>query len=176
MATTPAEAGDTVREEFVTGLRNAHALENQALSLMDRQLDHLAHYAEVEQRLRSHRGETEQQIERLERILEGLGESHSALKDATMSFTGNIAAIGHMFAGDEILKNAFANFAFENFEIASYSALIVMAEAGGFNAALPLLRQTLREEQAMAKFCEEILPTVVRKYLSLKASGETASH
>jgi ferritin-like metal-binding protein YciE len=173
MATT---APDAVRELFVTGLKNAHALEHQALSLMDRQIEHLAHYADIEQQLRSHRGETERQIERLETILEGLGESHSAIKDAAMTFTGTIAAIGHMFAPDEILKNSFANFAFENFEIASYSALITMAEDGGFESALPLLQETLREEQAMAAWIEKSLPVVVRKFVSLRSAGDTASH
>jgi ferritin-like metal-binding protein YciE len=174
VATTAAD--DTVRDIFITGLRNAHALEHQALALMDRQIEHLAHYAEVEGRMREHRGETERQIARLEEILDGLDESHSAVKDATMTLTGNLAALGHTFAADEILKNAFANYAFENFEAASYKALITMAEEGGFNAAIPLLQKTLQEELAMAAFLDEILPTVVAKFISLKAAGQTASH
>jgi ferritin-like metal-binding protein YciE len=170
------EGSEAIRDVFVTGLRNAHALEHQALSLMDRQIEHLAQYAEVEERLRSHRGETEQQIARLEQILGALGENPSGLKDTAMALSGNMAAMAHMFAPDEILKNSFANFAFENFEAASYKALIVIAEEGGFTTAIPLLQQTLQEELAMAAFCDEILPTVVRKYLNLRASGEQASH
>lgn len=173
MATT---ASDTVYDTFVTGLKNAHALEQQALSLMDRQIEHLASYADVEQQLKMHRGETERQIERLETILGDLGESPSVLKDLGMTMSGNLAALGHMFAPDEILKNSFANYAFESFEVASYSALIVMAEEGGYDEALPLLRQTLGEEQAMQQWIAKTLPVVVRKYLSLSASGETASH
>lgn len=173
MATT---ARDKVYDTFVTGLKNAHALEQQALSLMDRQIEHLASYADVEQQLKMHRGETERQIERLETILGDLGESPSVLKDTAMTISGNLAAIGHMFAPDEILKNSFANYAFESFEVASYSALIVIAEDGGFDEALPLLRQTLGEEQAMQQWIAKTLPVVVRKYLSLSATGETASH
>ena len=171
-----ATANDTLRETFITGLKNAHALEQQALSLMDRQIEHLAHYAEVEERLRVHRGETHTQITRLNQILESLGESPSALKDATLSMTGTMAAIAHGFAPDEILKNSLANFAFENFEAATYKALIVMAEEGGYTAAVPLLEQTLQEELAMVAFCDEILPKIVRKYLYLKANGAQASH
>lgn len=167
---------EAVRHTFVVGLRNAHALEHQALALMDRQIEHLAEYAEVESRLRGHRGETERQIERLETILSSLDESPSAVKDTAMSLSGNIAALGHTFAPDEILKNTFANFAFENFEIASYQALIVMAEDGGFTEAVPLLQETLAEEEAMAAFIEESLPLVVRKYVARRAAGEQASH
>ncbi len=36
-----------------------------------------------------------------------------------LSAGGSMAAIGHSMADDEILKNSFANFAFENFEIAA---------------------------------------------------------
>jgi ferritin-like metal-binding protein YciE len=169
-------APDAVRETFVTGLKNAHALEHQALALMDRQMEHLANYADVEQQLRMHRGETERQIERLETILSDLGENPSMLKDAAMHFTGNMAAMSHMLAPDEILKNSFANYAFESFEVASYEALVIMAEEGGFENALPLLNETLREEQAMQQWVAKTLPVVVRKYLSLRASGETASH
>lgn len=169
-------APGSVRETFVTGLKNAHALEHQALNLMDRQIEHLANYADVESQLRMHRGETERQIERLETILSGLGESPSALKDVAMSFSGSMAALAHVFAPDEILKNSFANYAFESFEVASYQALVIMAEEGGFEEALPLLNETLREEQAMQQWVAKTLPVVVRKYLALRASGETASH
>lgn len=167
---------DTVYDTFVTGLKNAHALEHQAMALMDRQIEHLANYADVEQQLKMHRGETERQIERLETIFEQLGENPSVLKDFAMTFSGNMAALGHTFAPDEILKNSFANYAFESFEVASYSALIIIAEEGGFDEALPLLQQTLGEEQAMQQWIAKTLPVVVRKYLSLSASGETASH
>lgn len=170
------DAAETVSEIFITGLRNAHALEHQALALMDRQIEHLAHYAEVEQRLRSHRGETEQQIVRLEQILADLGASHSGLKDAALAMSGNLAALTHSLAPDEIIKNCLANFAFENFEAATYKALILMAEQASVTTAIPLLRQSLDEELAMVAFCDEILPTVVRKYIDLRASGGTASH
>lgn len=40
---------------FVTGLQNAHAVEQQALALIDRQLDRLVRYPEVADRLRLHR-------------------------------------------------------------------------------------------------------------------------
>ena len=171
-----AQQQDVVRSLFLAGLRDAHAVEHQALALMDRQINHLANYPEVEQRLRSHRAETEQQIKRLDEILEGLGESASTFKDTALSIAGNLAALAHTLAPDEILKNSFANFAFENFEIASYKALITIAEADGLAGAIPLLRATLDEEIAMAQFCDEILPAVTMKFLQLRAAGETASH
>ncbi|WP_223861415.1 ferritin-like domain-containing protein [Geminicoccus harenae] len=170
------ESAESIRSIFVTGLRDAHALENQALSIMNRQIERLENYPDVAARLRSHVEETNGQISRLEQILTSLDESHSAIKDLGASFMGNMAALTHSVAGDEILKNSFANFAFENFEVASYRALINMARRGGFTSALPLLEQSLQEEQAMAAWVEQHLDAVTDRYLTLASSGTQASH
>jgi ferritin-like metal-binding protein YciE len=165
-----------LRSTFVTGLRNAHAVEQQALAMIDRQLDRLTNYPEVADRLRLHRVETQQQIGRLDEILGSLRETHSTLKDLAMNMIGNFAVMGHVMAGDEILKNSFVNFAFEHFEIASYRSLLALADAGPFASATPLLEATLKEEQAMAAWVEESIPALTRKYVGLAEQGRTASH
>ena len=167
---------DTIRHMFIVGLRNAHAVEHQALGIMDRQIEHLAQYAEVEARLRSHRGETERQIERLETILDTLGDSPSAMKDAALKLAGSVAALSHAMAPDEIIKNSLANYAFENYEVATYKSLIIMAREGGFEAAIPRLEESLREEEAMVTFLDQTLPLVITKFLALRSQGRQASH
>lgn len=165
MATTyEMSAAERFQELFITGLKNAHALEKQALSIMEPQVRRIEHYPEVADRLREHIRETNGQIDRLDEILESFDSKASALKDMATSMTGGMAAIGHSVMGDEILKNSFANYAFEHFEIASYKSLIIMAEDGGFDRALPLLQTTLREEQMMAEWIEQHLPMVTRRY------------
>ncbi len=166
---------DVLQSVFITGLKNVHGVEHQALALMDRQLDHLENYPEVAEMLRKHRAETEQQIVRVEEILASFNESHSALKDAALSFTGNMAALAHVFAPDEILKNSFANQAFENFEAASYTSLVALSEAGFANHTAAL-RQSLTEEQRMAQWVADSIPALTLKYVGLRAAGETASH
>src|SRR5690349_6397657 len=105
-----AKAGDgEARDVFITGLKNAHAMEKQALSIMNTQIGRIENYPEVRQRLEQHAAETEGQISRLEGILEGLGEKASGLKDTVLSAVGGMAALGHTPASDEILKNSFAN-------------------------------------------------------------------
>jgi ferritin-like metal-binding protein YciE len=167
---------DVLQSVFVTGLKNVHGVEHQALALIDRQLDHLANYPEVADMLRKHRVETEQQIVRVEEILDGLGETHSVVKDVALTISGNLAAIAHVFAPDEILKNSFANFAFENFEAASYTSLIALADAGSFTQAKPLLQTSLTEEQAMAAWIDSHNAALTLQYVERRAAGETASH
>jgi len=103
-----------------------------------------------------------------------MGENKSGLKDLALSFTGAMAALGHTVAPDEILKNSFANFAFENFEIAAYKSLIALSNQGAPVAAASALTQNLEEEQAMAAWLDQNIEQVTLQYAALSASGETA--
>ena len=169
-----ATSSDSLRDLFVTGLTNQHAVEKQALAIMSPQIARIEHYPEVADRLRLHVEETNHQIARLDELLEGFGTSGSGLKDVALGFSGSMAAMMHAPAGDEILKNSFANYAFEHFEIAGYTSLLTMAEDGGFAQATTLLTQSLKEEESMATWIGESLPLVTRRYAALYA-GEGAS-
>mgnify|MGYP000665679827 CR=1 FL=1 len=154
-----------LRDIFVTGLRNAHAMESQAESLLQRQIERLDDFPDLKTRMQAHLEETRTQQSRLDRILSELGESGSTLKDAAMSFMGNMAAAAHMPAQDEVLKNSLASFAFENYETAAYKSLIAMAERLGAATALPALQQSCKEEEAMAQFLETNLDSVTQRFL-----------
>lgn len=167
-------ADNETRSVFIVGLRNAHAMENQALSIMKPQLGRIENYPEVARKLDQHITETQGQIRRIEEILAGLDEDHSTLKDMALSFTGSMAALGHTVAGDEILKDSFANFAFENFEIAAYKSLLAVAEAGGFMSAIAGLKANLGEEKAMAEWLDAHVTQLTEKFLSLRMSGKNA--
>ncbi|MEZ0495081.1 ferritin-like domain-containing protein [Sphingomonas sp. IW22] len=165
---TNLNAGEAVLELYRDGLRNAHAVEKQALSIMTPQVERLEHYPEVAERLRAHIDETNEQVSRLDEIMAGFDTSRSVAKDLGLSMSGGMAAMSHSMAGDEILKNSYANYAFEHFEIAAYSSLIVLGEDYGFDG-VDLLRLSLREERAMAEWIEQMLPTIVRRYAGLYA-------
>lgn len=165
---------ETARTIYVTALRNTHALEQEALQAMERQVERIENYPEVKQALESHIAETKQQRERLEKALSALGESPSTLKETVMGFMGSAAALAHVPAADEILKNAFANSAVEGYEIAAYKSLIAIAEEAGDSASVPSFRQSLAEEEAMAEKVRQMIDALTRKYLSLAAQGSPA--
>ena len=162
---------EEMRDVFVDGLRNAHAMEKQALSIMRPQLDQLENYPLVAEMLDRHIRETETQVERLDEILAGLDESASGLKDTMLSAGGTMSAMMHAAADDEILKNSFANFAFENFEIAAYTSLITMSEANGNGSASAGLRQSLAEERRMADWLEQNLPAITEQYVARRSQA-----
>ncbi|WP_046861680.1 ferritin-like domain-containing protein [Microvirga massiliensis] len=161
-------------DNYITGLQNAHALEKQALQLMERQLERIENYPEVGRLLRAHIKETEGQLRRIDEILHSFGEDRSLLKDMATQISGNMAALMHTVMPDEILKNHFANHAFENYEIASYQSLITMAEATGHAKHVQPLQATLQEEENMAKALRDMTPDLTLKYMRLYDSGRKA--
>jgi ferritin-like metal-binding protein YciE len=156
----------TAREIFVVGLRNAHAMETQARELMERQSERLDEYPEVKAKVAAHLQETNDQLKRLEQSLDALGEGTSTLKDTAQSVMANVLAMTHVVAGDEILKNTFANNAFENFEIAAYKSLLVLCGPAGADDARPHLQASLREEEQMAKWIDTNVEKVTLAYLN----------
>jgi ferritin-like metal-binding protein YciE len=170
------DAGDDpLHETYHVGLRNLHALEQSAIELTDRQAERLQNYPEMKARLTEHHQESLEQARRLEHILQRHGSAPSTAKNTVTSVMGNVAAALHTVADDEILKNTFANYAFEHQEIAAYTSLIAMAELVGDTEAIPSLQQSLREEQAMAKWIEERIVPTTRRYMELAKSGQRAN-
>lgn len=156
---------NTARDVFVVGLRNAHAMEVQARELLERQSERLDDYPDVKAKVTAHLRETEEQLKRLEQCLEACGESTSTLKDATQSLAGNVVAMAHSMAGDEILKNTFADNAFENYEIATYKSLLTLCRPAGVDAARAPLELSLREEERMAQWIDANVEKVTMDYL-----------
>jgi ferritin-like metal-binding protein YciE len=80
----------------------------------------------------------------------------------------NTMALAHAMAGDEILKNTFANNAFEHFEIAACKSLLSLCGAAGQDSARPLLEANLHEEERMAAWIDANVEKVTQDYLSLE--------
>jgi ferritin-like metal-binding protein YciE len=157
---------ETVRSYFVTGLRNAHAMEVQARELMERQIERTAEYPELKSRLKLHLDETNVQIQRIEGILESMDEKTSKLKDTAFSVMGNVSAMMHATSDDEIIKNMLANNMFENFEIGTYKALIAMCDPADEPQAEPILRSSLNEEVNMARWVDQHLEPITLMFLA----------
>lgn len=165
-----------LQSTYVTALKNTHALELEAMQAMERQVDRLERYPQMKTILVEHIEETKRQRERLETALSNQGSSPATLKESVLGAAGNAAAIFHAPAQDEILKNLYADHALENYEIAAYRSLISIAERAGDTAGVSAFRQSLAEEEAMAKRVADQIEPVTAKYLELTLSGATASH
>lgn len=173
-ATMDSTTTDAATQAYVAGIQNAHALEKQATQLINRQLERLESYPEVAAVLQEHLVETENQIDRLEGLLTEMGSGPSTVKDMATMMSGNMAALMHTAMPDEVIKNHFANAAFEAFEITTYKSLIAMAEATGNGAHVPVFEVSLSEEQSTEAKLQGLTAALSQKYLSLLGAGESA--
>jgi ferritin-like metal-binding protein YciE len=158
----------TARDVYVVGLRNAHAMEVQARELMERQSERLGDYPDVQAKVKEHLAETNEQLKRLEQCLEACGETSSTLKDTVQSAMANTMAMANAMAGDEILKNTFANSAFEHFEIAAYKSLLTLCGSAGQEKARALLEANLEQEERMAAWIDAHVGKVTQDYLAVE--------
>ncbi len=165
---------DALNEFLIDGLKNAHAMESQAVTLTTMQADRLKNYPELEARIRQHIEETKGQRDRLEAALGEFNVSPSALKDFALKASGNMAAVLHSFMEDEVIKNSFASFAYENFEIAAYTSLIAAGEQFDKPGVVAVCKQNLAEEVAMADWLLKNIPKTTLQFVSRTAEGQTA--
>jgi len=163
---------EDAHEMLVAGLRNAHSMEQQAIEMLERNVERLEHYPALKARLARHLEESHEQQQRVADALEQLGESTSALKDTIMGLAQNMQMMVHAAADDEVIKNSFAGFAFEHFEIAAYSALGIVAQAAGEPAIAEMANDICQQEQEMADWMRQHLPEVVQEHLTLMKTGE----
>lgn len=164
----------SLRENLVVWLRDAHAMEGQAETFMQTQIDRLKNYPEALPRLRAHLEETKQQKATLEQCLASLGEDTSALKDSAMKVAATVQGLMHGMASDEVLKNALASAAFEQFEAASYRVLVTTARVAGENKIAQACETIMEQEISMADWAWGQLDGLTQKYLQLDVAGADA--
>ena len=164
----------TSDERLIQWLRDAHAMEEQAETMLSAQASRLENYPELRQRIEQHISETQNQARRLEECITRLGSDTSSMKDAAGKFTASMQGLSGVFAGDEVVKGGMAGYTFEHFEISAYSALVAAAEMVGDQQTATVCREILAEEQAMADWLKEHLPSVTQQYLQREEAGEPA--
>jgi ferritin-like metal-binding protein YciE len=108
--------------------------------------------------------ETRRHAELVRGCIERLGEKPSTAKSLLGQMLGAGQSVATGMFRDEVVKNFLADFAAENFEIASYRALIAAARAVGDEETARVCEEILREER-MAAWLTENLPRVVQETL-----------
>jgi ferritin-like metal-binding protein YciE len=163
----------SMQEHFVSWLRDARAMESQAIEMLEKQLTRLDQYPQLKARVQQHLDETRGQADMLDRCLERHGTSRSTMKELVSKFAGTIQAIMPTMSSDEVVKGGVASYAFEHFEIGNYRALIAAAEQVGDIETRGVLERILGQEEAMAGWLAEHLPETTREYLRRDQVGAT---
>lgn len=156
---------ERTRENYLTWLRDAHAMEEQALTMMRGLTSRLEHYPELRMRIEQHISETEGQERALQQLLDGYASDSSFMKDAMAKMAAAGQAISGMFTTDEVVKGGIASYTFEHMEIAAYEVLITTAEEIGDSHATSIFKEILAQEEAMAEWLRDNLPPTVAQFL-----------
>lgn len=167
----------SAEERLMEWLRDAHAMEGQAETMLSSLAQRIKNYPEVKAQVQRHLEETRRQAETLRQCIERRGGDTSTLKD----LGGKLVAMGQglsgFVVGDEIVKGSMASYTFEQMEIASYTVLIAAADAVGDSETRAACESILREEEAMADWLKRNMPDLTYRYLGREqAPGAVAKH
>ncbi|NGM46136.1 ferritin-like domain-containing protein [Rhodobacter sp. SGA-6-6] len=157
---------EETREHYLAWLRDAHAMEEQALTMMRGMRSRLENYPDLSARIDRHIAETEGQAEDLRRLLEGQDTGSSVMKDAMARMTATGQALSGMFVGDEVVKGSMASYTFEHMEIAAYKVLIAAAKQLGETGAVAVFERILVQEQDMADWLFDHLDQTTQIFLA----------
>jgi ferritin-like metal-binding protein YciE len=164
-------------ERLLQWLRDAHAAEEQAETMLTGMARRIENYPELKSRIEQHIEETRRQAELVRGCIERRGGATSTVKDTAAKMVALGQAMSGLFVGDEVMKGSIASYAFEAMEIASYNILIATAEAAGDAETARVCRGILREEEAMADWLKQNIPALTLRYLRLEETpGATSKH
>jgi ferritin-like metal-binding protein YciE len=151
------------REHLHAWLRDAHAMEEQAITMLSSQSARLENYPELKAQIDKHLLDTREQAALLERCLERTGGT-STVKDVGAK----------MVAYGQGLSGFVVDDTFEQMEIASYKILIAAAEHVGDQETKRVCDTILKQELAMAQWFAEHAAEITRKFLERDQQGLTA--
>jgi ferritin-like metal-binding protein YciE len=164
----------TREDHLMAWLRDAHAMEKQAIESIENQINRLENYPQMQDWARDHVEASHRQRDMVRQCIERRGGDTSALKDMAMTVMGNIQEATSFFTSDEVLKNVITDHGFKHYEIASYTSLRSAAEAVADAETVRVCDTIIREEEELAGRLLSILPQVTRAYMDRETAGASA--
>jgi ferritin-like metal-binding protein YciE len=129
-------------------------------------------------RLQQHLKETKQHAKLVERRLKKLGGAGLQAKAAELASRGVAAAKGPLHAArgtgeaEKQLKNAKTEYSEEHEEIATYTAIEVLANEVGDTETAKIAKGIRREEERMAAFLEKQIPLLTKEVVKQEIPRE----
>lgn len=160
--------GRDIEEQLVKYLTDAHAMEMQSMAVLEKGIE-IAGELTLAQLFRGHLNDSRDHERYVKQRLEDLGESPSTLKN--LGAQAAAKGLGLLAQGmpDTPAKLMALAFAFEHFEIASYTLLRKVAERAGDDATISMCDRILPVEQQAAGLIEQNFDLAVER--SLEAVG-----
>ena len=152
-------------ELFHDTLKDIYFAEKKILAALPK-MAKAAQSEELRAAFEKHHGETEGQVERLEQVFAVIDKKPQGKTCAAIvGITDEGAEIMQEYKGSPALDAGLlaAAQAVEHYEISRYGTLIAWAEELGLDDAVPLLQETLDEEEATDDALTEIAKTAINQ-------------
>lgn len=154
------------KDHLISWLNDAYSMELALIPILENHAKDAKNHPELQQRIQRHIEETRHHAELVESCVKRLGEETSTTKNILGSMFGTMQSVATGMFNDELVKNALMDYATENFEIASYNALLIAANELGDQQTAAICREILNDEMNMADFLRNNMPTVVKETLN----------
>jgi ferritin-like metal-binding protein YciE len=155
---------DDLRQQVVSYLADAHALEQQSLGLLERAVGSGCPALDVA--YHRHLSETRAQIDALAARLRALGGEPSLLEDAAMRLGAVNWAAFFAAQPDTVGKLAAFVYAFEHLEMGGYEQLAHVGDRAGDGETAELARRILLQERHAADTVKTLLPLAAELVLA----------
>lgn len=163
------------KETLIAWLNDAHAMEHALIKVLEHRIEDAKDFPAVQEMDRQHLEQTRRHAELVKGCIERLGEKPSTAKSVMGTIFGAAQAPMTGLARDEIVKNCLMDYAAENFEVASYRALITAANQLGDSQTVLICEQIMQEDLEMANRILDGLPAVVAQQMQKVAAGASVS-
>lgn len=173
-STSNGTVSSEIRDKLIEYFNEALSAENAAVDRLESRIQECL-LPEGKQQLQHHLDETRHHQERLREIISKAGGTPTDAKadlptiglPATMMAKKTLTDVAKSITGGEDtnpmheemeLKRTKEDYGIENVEIMTYRALIQLCQKLGMQNAVPLLQQSLQEEQSMADWIAKNAP------------------
>ncbi|WP_234983740.1 ferritin-like domain-containing protein [Pseudacidovorax sp. RU35E] len=154
-------------DHLLDWLRDAHAMEEQAETMLQTASDRLQNYPELKAKMQAHLQETREQARMLRECIQRRGGDTSSMKDMAAKMGAMVQGLGARMADDEVMKVAMSCYAFEHFEVATYRILVAAADMAQDTQTRQVCEDILRQEEATAAWLGERLGVLTQEFLVL---------
>ncbi|NTW03803.1 MAG: ferritin-like domain-containing protein, partial [Oscillochloris sp.] len=159
----------TPKDTLISWLKDAHSMESSVIQTLEQHADAAKDHPQVQARIREHLEESRTHAALVEGCLKSYGETTSGLKETVGRITGFMQGIAPDVAPDTLVKNTLVDYSTEYFEMACYRSLISAAKYLGDSETARVCEQIISDEQRMADWLEQQIPTATQEFLAMKS-------
>lgn len=156
---------------YLDWLRDAHAMEKHAESLLQAATLRLEDFPLLQARMKQYTQQTCEQQQQVKDALKRYDNNWSALKDAL----GRMSAVGQaasdMLRDEEGVRIAVSSYVFCNYKVATYTALLAAAQQAADSQGINTFQLILQDEIQMADWLLHQLPDVANEAILQSAEA-----